>query len=178
MAKIVRGPYTLKWGSNVITDVTEIALNYDVATNDYETVQGRNYTFDGAITASVDLTLLASDVDTLRVIFPQYYVAKGETMSTGETVTADEGAIDIVAASCGTDDILYPLDIISCNGEIFRLTNAKTSLSALNIDGVGARTVQVTFRGMPAASDESGDESGVPASIAPVQLFPEGGLSA
>ena len=170
MAKIARGPYTIQWGENTITNVTEIAVNYDVATNDYETVQGQNYTFDGAITASVDLTLLASDVATLRVIFPQYYVQPGGTMSTGETVSDEsgsEGAIDIVAAQCDTTDILYPLDIISCNGEVFRLVNAKTSLSSVDIDGTGARTVQVTFRGMPAEGSTVGS----------VQLFAQGTLS-
>jgi hypothetical protein len=166
MAKLVRGPYTLKWGENTIEGVTEISLNYDVATNDYETVQGQTFTVDGAITASVELTLLYSDVDSLRLLFPQYYKAKGETMSTGEKVTADEGAIDIEAAKCGDTDILYPLDILSCNEEVFRLTNAKTSLSGMNIDGSAARTVTVTFRGMPA-------EEGA---IAPVQLFPEDGI--
>ena len=166
MAKLVRGPYTLKWGENTIEGVTEIALNYDVATNDYETVQGQTFTVDGAITASVELTLLYSDVDSLRLLFPQYYKAKGETMSTGETVTADEGAIDIEAAKCGEEDILYPLDIISCNEEVFRLTNAKTSLTGMDIDGAAARTVTVTFRGMPAAEG----------SIAQVQLFPENGI--
>lgn len=166
MAKLVRGPYTLKWGENTIEGVTEISLNYDVATNDYETVQGQTFTVDGAITASVELTLLYSDVDSLRLLFPQYYKAKGATMSTGEKVTADEGAIDIEAAKCGETDVLYPLDILSCNEEVFRLTNAKTSLSGMNIDGSAARTVTVTFRGMPA-------EAG---SIAPVQLFPEGGI--
>ena len=167
MAKLVRGPYTLKWGENTIEGVTEISLNYDVATNDYETVQGQTFTVDGAITASVELTLLYSDVDSLRLLFPQYYKEKGETMSTGEEVLADEGAIDIEAAKCGETDVLYPLDILSCNGEVFRLTNAKTSLSGMDIDGAAARTVTVTFRGMPA------DEG----AIASVQLFPKDGIS-
>lgn len=168
MAKIARGPYTLSWGDNTITNVTEIAVNYDVATNDYETVQGQNYTFDGAITASVDLTLLATDVDTLRVIFPQYYKVPGDTMSTGEKVSEDsEGAIDIVAASCETTDIVYPLDVISCNGEVFRLVNAKTSLSSVDIDGTGARTLTVSFRGVPADDGTS---------VAAAQMFAQGTL--
>ena len=170
MAKIARGPYTLKWGENTITNVTEVSVNYDVNTNDYETVQGQNYTFDGAITASVDLTLLATDVDALRLLFPQYYVAPGGTMSTGEKVSEEsgsEGAIDIVAAKCEETDIVYPLDIISCNGEVFRLVNAKTSLSSVDIDGTGARTVQVSFRGVPATDGST---------IGAAQFFAEGTL--
>lgn len=169
---IVRGPYTIKWGENTITDVTELAFNYDVATNDYETVQGNTYTIDGAITVSVDLTLLSSDVATLSALFPQYYVAPGGTLSTGEKVSEEsgsEGAIDIVAAQCGETDILYPLDITSCNGQVLRLVNAKTSLSAIDVDGAAARTVQVTFRGMPVEGAET--------AVGQVQMFKEGTIS-
>lgn len=146
---IVKGPFSIAWGENPVLDVSEISYNYDQATNDYETVDGRTYQTEGAITATVELTLLASDVDALRVIFPQYYVAKGETLSTGETVKADEGAIDIVAAKCDTSDTTYPLDIISCAGEVTRLVNAKTRLSAIDFADNSVRTVTVTFTGQP-----------------------------
>lgn len=173
MAKIIKGPWTIKWGENTITDVTEIAFNYDQATNDYDTVQGDNYQLEGNITSSVDLTLLASDVPVLRVLFPQYYVAPGEKLSTGETVSNEsgsEGAIDIVAAQCDTSDTTYPLDIISCNGEVTRIPNAKTSLSGIDIDGTGARTVTVSFRKMPATDGES--------TYGAVQTFVEGTVEA
>lgn len=143
---LVRGPFSCQWGSNPILDVSELNFNYDVATNDYETLQGDTYTIDGAITASVELTLLASDVEALSTIFPQYYVAEGEEMSDG-TIAPEGGAIDIVAASCDTSDTKYPLDITSCNGQVLRLRNAKTSLSGIAIDNNALRTVTVTFRG-------------------------------
>lgn len=143
---IVKGPFSCRWGNNPILDVSELAFNYDVATNDYETIQGDTYTIDGAITASVDLTLLASDVEALSTIFPQYYVAEGEAMSDG-TIAPEGGAIDIVAASCDTTDTTYPLDITSCNGQTLRLRNARTSLSGIDIADSAVRTVTVTFRG-------------------------------
>lgn len=145
---LVKGPFSLKWGNNPILDVSEIGFNYDVATNDYETVDGRTYTVDGAITASIDLTLLASDVAALSTILPQYYVAEGETMSTGEAAP-EGGAIDIVAAKCDTENTNYDLDITSCNGEVTRLVNARTSLSTVDIADNSLRTVTVTFRGEP-----------------------------
>lgn len=145
---LVKGPFSIKWGSNPVVDVSEIGFNYDVATNDYQTVDGRTYTVDGAITASIDLTLLASDVEALSAILPQYYVAEGETMSTGETAP-EGGAIDIVAAQCDTTNTNYDLDIISCNGEVTRLVNARTSLSTVDIADNALRTVTVTFRGEP-----------------------------
>lgn len=146
---LVKGPFSLKWGSNPILDVSEIGFNYDVATNDYETVDGRTYTIDGAITASIDVTLLSSDVDALKTILPQYYVAKGSKLSTGETVQDDDGAIDIVAASCDTTNTNYNLDIIACTGESTRLVNARTSLSTVDIADNSLRTVTITFRGEP-----------------------------
>ena len=145
---LVKGPFSIKWGENPVVDVSEIGFNYDVATNDYQTVDGRTYTVDGAITASIDLTLLASDVEALSAILPQYYVAEGQQMSTGE-VAPEGGAIDIVAAQCDTTNTNYDLDIISCNGEVTRLVNARTSLSTVDIADNALRTVTVTFRGEP-----------------------------
>lgn len=147
---IVRGPFQLRWGENPILDVSEIGFNYDVATNDYETVDGRTYTIDGAITASIDVTLLSTDVAALSAILPQYYVPAGTPMSTGE-VAPEGGAIDIVAASCDTTNTNYNLDITSCNGEVTRLVNARTSLSTTEIADNAIRTVTITFRGEPAA---------------------------
>lgn len=152
-SRLVKGPFSIKWGVNPILDVTELTFNYDVASNDYETVQGTTYTVDGAITASVELTLLKSDVAALATIFPQYHVKQGEKLSTGETVKSEGGAIDIVAASCDTTDTSYNLDIISCAGDITRLVNAKTSLSGVDIADNSVRTVTVTFRGEPKEID-------------------------
>lgn len=147
---LVKGPFSIKWGNNPIIDVSEVNFNYDQTTNDYETIDGRTLHTDGAITASIELTLLSSDVETLRVIFPQYYVAAGGTLSTGETVPADsDGAIDIVAASCDTSETKYPLDVISCTGNVTRLVNAKTQLSGVNLENNSLRTVTVTFTGEP-----------------------------
>ena len=135
-------------GENPILDVSEIAFNYDVATNDYETVDGRTYTIDGAITASIEVTLLSSDVAALATILPQYYVPEGQKMSTGE-IAPEGGAIDIVAASCDTTNTNYDLDIISCTGDVTRLVNARTSLSTVDIADNSLRTVTITFRGEP-----------------------------
>lgn len=151
---LVKGPFSIKWGSNPILDVSEVNLNYDVATNDYQTVDGRTYTIDGAITATVELTLLASDVAALSTIFPQYYVAEGQEMSTGETAP-EGGAIDIVAAQCDTTNTNYDLDVTSCTGEVLRLVNARTSLSGVSIDNNALRTVTVTFRGEPEQGEAS-----------------------
>ena len=148
---LVKGPFSVAYGSNPILDVSELTFNYDVATNDYETIQGKTYTVEGAITVSVELTLLASDVEALSTILPQYYVAEGEKMSDG-TVAPEGGAIDIVAAKCDTADTKYPLDITSCNGQVLRLRDARTALSGVDIQDNSLRTITITFRGEPDGS--------------------------
>lgn len=166
---LVKGPFSIKWGANPILDVSEIGFNYDVATNDYSTVDGRTYQVEGAITASIELTLLSSDVAALSALLPQYYVPKGGNLSTGEEVLDDDGAIDIVAASCDTTDTRYPLDIISCTGQVTRLINARSSLSSQEFADNALRTVTVTFTGEP-EQKEDGTTTGI------VQFFKQGGI--
>lgn len=163
-SSMLRGPFSIAWGSNPILDVTELTLNYDVEDNTYQTVQGNTYHVEGAIDANIEVTLLKSDVEALRVIFPQYYVAQGQTLSTGETVTDEAGAIDIVAASCDTEDTRYPLDVTSCNGQVLRLTNTKTALVGVNLEDNAVLTVTVRFSGEAAGK-------GV------LQMFAENGIT-
>lgn len=148
---LVKGPFTLKWGNNDILDVSEVTFNYEQETNDYDTVDGRRYQVEGVMTASVELTLLSSDIDALKVVVPQFYVAKGDKLSTGETVTADAGAIDFVAASCDTDRTSYDLEITACgaDAEVTRLVNAHSNVSGIEIQDNQVRTVTVTFTGEP-----------------------------
>ena len=44
---------------------------------------------------------------------------------------------------------IYDLEITSCNGEVTRLVNARTSLSGVDFADNSVRTVTVTFRGEP-----------------------------
>lgn len=150
---LVRGPFDLRWGGNTLVDVSEISLEYDQDSNDYTTVDNRRYTIDGAITASVDLTFLASDVPSLAAVLPQYHVANGEQLSSGETVTDVNGAIDVVAASCDADPVYNDLDVIACgaNAQVFRLKNARTKISSMEFADNAVRTVTVSFIGEPAA---------------------------
>ena len=173
MAKKVMGPFQLAWGSNPIVETSEVTFNYDQDSNDYTTVQGQKFTLQGAIASSVDVTFLASDVATLRVFLPQYYVAPGEKMSTGETVSEEsgsEGAIDIVAAQCDTSETTYPLDVISCNGEVTRIPNAKVALTGVELDNNILRTVTLQFSNVPQYDAETGKPAGS------MQFFQEGML--
>ena len=65
---LVKGPFTLKWGSNVLTNVSEMSMNYDVESSDFKTVDGRTFKIEGAHSASIEIKLLESDVAAIRVI--------------------------------------------------------------------------------------------------------------
>lgn len=153
MGKLVRGPFDLRWGSNTLVDVSEISLDYSQDSNDYTTVDNRRYTLDGAIAASVSITFLASDVASLAAVLPQYHVPNGGSLSSGETVTGTDGAIDVVAASCDSDPVYNDLDVISCgtNGQVFRLKNARTKIDSMEFADNAVRTVTVVFIGEPDA---------------------------
>lgn len=163
----VKGPFNAKWGANELVDVSEISLNYEQNTNDYSTIDGRTFTIDGGITASVSITLLSTDVAALAVVFPQYYVPNGGTLSTGEIVTDPDGAIDIKAASCDTEAVYEDLDIEACGSpsQVFRLKNARTRIDSMDFADSVLRTITVQFVGEP----DQGEAN--------IQFFKSGSLS-
>lgn len=164
---LVRGPFDIRWGSNTLLDISEISLEYDQDSNDYTTVDNRKYTIDGAITATVSLTFLKSDVASLAAVLPQYHVPAGQTLSSGELVSGTDGVIDVVAASCESDPVYDDLDIISCgtNGQVFRLKNARTKIDSMEFADNAVRTVTIQFLGEPDAG------------IANIQFFAENDIT-
>jgi hypothetical protein len=163
---LVRGPFTIKWGANTIEDIEDISPEHSVATEDYETIQGRTIEIDGATKVSATITLLATDVASLAVLLPQYFVAMGAVLSTGETVTDSAGAIDVVPHDCAADITYNDLDVISCgaSAKVFRIVNARTKIDGVEIDNK-IQKVKIKFIG-EADSDE-----------ATIQFFAENGIS-
>lgn len=163
---LVKGPFDIKWGDNTLLNVEEISVDYEQDSEDYTTVQHQSIQIDGPIKASVTLTFLASDVAALAVVLPQYHIANGGVMSTGETVNNASGAIDVLALDCDTAPVYNNLDIISCAnpGEVFRLVNARTKLDTPEFDDK-IRKVSVQFVGEPAQGDGS------------IQFFKEGTIN-
>lgn len=151
---LVKGPFNFKWGSNSLNNISEISFDYEVESSDTSTLDGRKYSVETGMSAMVTLTLLYNDVASLAVVLPQYYVANGETLSTGETVTDAAGAIDIKAASCETSDVFNQLDIYACgtNKQVLRLVRARTEVESIDI-GDGLRTVAIKFIGEPQAGE-------------------------
>lgn len=151
---LVKGPFNFKWGANNLNNVSEISVDYEVESSDTSTLDGNKYTVETGMSAMVTLTLLDNDIASLATVLPQYYVANGASLSTGETVANSAGAIDIVAASCATNDVYNQLDIYACgtNAQVMRLVNARTEVESIDI-GDGLRTVAVKFIGEPAANE-------------------------
>ncbi len=163
---LVRGPFTVKWGDNIITDIEEIDVSHEVSSEEFETIQGSTVELDGSYKVSAVLTLLASDIPVLSAILPQYFVANGGVMSTGETVNNANGAIDIKAASCDEAIVYNNLDITACGnpGQVLRIVNARTRIEGLEVDNV-IQKVMVKFIGEPGSSE------------ATMQLFKTGTIS-
>lgn len=151
---LVKGPFRFKWGANEVNNVSDISVDYSVDTSDTSTLDGNKFTVQTGMSATVSLTLLENDIASLATLLPQYYVASGGTLSTGETVSNPSGAIDISAASCTTSDVYNPLDIYACgnNAQVLRLVRARTQIDSVDVAD-GLRTVTVLFIGEPAAGD-------------------------
>lgn len=166
MANLVTGPFEVKWGSVTLTEISEIEVDYEQDSEDYQTVQHQTFEVDGPQKASVMLTFLASDTAALRHVLPQNFVANGGVLSTGETVAEANGAIDLTPNNCTTSDVYRDLDIISCGnpGQVFRLVNARTRVDSVSFDDK-LRTVVVKFIGEPANNEAS------------IQFFEESSIS-
>lgn len=151
---IVKGPFSVKWGDNVLAEIEEIAVDYSVDSEEIQTVQGQTLELDGAHKAAVSITLLASDIPALAAVLPQYFVANGQVLSTGETVSHAQGAIDVVPHACDQSTVYNNLDIIACGtqADVVRLVNARSKMDSISVDGK-IRKVVVKFVGEPATDE-------------------------
>jgi hypothetical protein len=149
---LVKGPFNFKYGANTISNVSDISVDFSVDTSDTTTLDGNKYTVETGMSATVTMTLLDNDIASLAMVLPQFYVAKNGVLSTGETVTQNQGAIDVKAASCTTSTVYAQLDIYACgtNAQVLRLVRARTQVDSVDI-GDGLRTVAVKFIGEPVA---------------------------
>lgn len=151
---LVKGPFNFKWGANQINNVSDVSFDYTVDNNDTTTLDGNRYSVQTGMGATVSLTLLDNDIASLAMILPQYYIPMGGVLSTGETVTQAQGAIDVTAASCTTSSVYNQLDIYACgtNAQVLRLSRSRTQIDSIDIAD-GLRTVTVQFISEPLSGD-------------------------
>lgn len=132
---LVRGPFTITWGLNTILDIEDFDFSHNIANNDYTNTRGKTFEIDGATKVTITIGLLSTDIPSLAALLPQHYVPFGGVLSTGETVTNSEGAIDAVPHKCADSMLYNNLDIVSCNNpsQITRVINARSKLDSFNI---------------------------------------------
>lgn len=164
MGNIIKGPFNFKLGLNTLADIESVKFDYKVDSADKTTVQGRKKRVYGTHMVVVTATFLESDVPSLAVVLPQYHVANGGTLSSGETVTGVDGALDIIPGGCATGLVKTDLIIESCgtDGEVLRVMECITEIGALSLDDKN-RTVDVEFTGQSDA--------------ATIQMFKKGSVS-
>lgn len=144
---LVKGPFTIKYGSVELQDVSEISWDYSSDSTQPTTIDGRTYDIPTTTSASITVTLLGADIEALSLIFPQYAVASGGQLSTGETVSED--AFDLKAMSaCGSTALEEDLEVIGCDTTT-RLVNAQAKISSISYEDNVVQTVEVQFTGMP-----------------------------
>lgn len=145
-----KGPFTVRFGATTITDVMDYSPTFDVTSNDYSTIDGRTSTITTGIRASVEVQLRGLTPAAVATVLPQYFKAMGEKLSTGQTVTNSDGAIDIVPAACSDEDIANDLDIVDCTGALaVRINNAVASISSIDMQDGALLTITVAFTGQP-----------------------------
>lgn len=163
---LVRGPFELKWGDNVLTDIEEIEFEQTVDSEDYQTLEGRTIEVDGPYKTTATLTLLGADIQALAALLPQHFVANGGIMSTGETVNTAVGAIDVAPHACDEELIYNNFDIIACGapGQVTRIVHARTKLDGIEIDN---KVMKVMIKIVGEATAEEGT----------VQMFKENSIN-
>lgn len=146
MAKDTLAPYEVTYGANVVKNITELTLNQERERETVQYLDGGTGRYNGNWDISVDITVAKDDIDTLAVLVPQYHVADGETMSTGEVVDNEDGAIDVSTANCDTDEVTQHLEIKACNGRVLRIVDASSDLNTSTFNQ-NYGTTTVTFYG-------------------------------
>ncbi|MBQ9160886.1 MAG: hypothetical protein IJ122_06150 [Methanobrevibacter sp.] len=147
---LLTGPFTVKFGTIQLEDVSEISWDYSSNSSNPTTIDGRTFDIPTTTSAAINITLLGADIDVLCEIFPQFAVEAGGTMSTGEVTS--EKAFDCKAMSaCGTIALNDDLEVIGCDATT-RLVNARARISAINYQDNVIQTVQVRFTGQPAVN--------------------------
>lgn len=146
---LIKGPFNILWGGNTLLDIESVDMQIEENNEDYEANSGHVYQIDKSKKASIRLTLLATDVESLAAVLPQYFVPAGEQLSDGSLVVDERGAIDVLLDDCDTLPIYNDLDLQSCGdpGESTKLMHARTTIDTIEIGKI--RKIVIKFIGEP-----------------------------
>jgi hypothetical protein len=146
---VKKGPFTLKWGENTLAGIEEVKLEIEPEENEFTTIQGNKFKIQSALSGTVEITLLDTDMDALKAVLPQYHVIKTKSLTNGKAVKAEKGAIEFSLATCSdAASVKYDLDILSCDGSGTRLVSASSAISGVEISD-NVRKVSVKFTAEP-----------------------------
>lgn len=161
----IKGPFTLTWGDVVLLQVEDLDLQHSRTTEDHVNVRGKTFEIEKSRKITAILTLLATDIASLAAVLPQYAVPQGDTLSTGQSVTNSEGAVEIIPDACDQEYTYHDLEVASCGdpGEVYRLVNARTVYLGTEITNK-IRKVKIAFLGE------------APARQASIQFVKQGGI--
>ena len=145
---LVRGPFTLKYGSTTLSDVSEISWDYSPDETEITMIDGRTIKIPTSATASVEVTLAGADIAALSKILPAGAVTQNGNLTTGET--ANKAAFEIKGAgACSKSGTLKEdLDIIGCEYTT-RLVDAEVALTSIDYEDNVVQTMTVTFTAAP-----------------------------
>jgi len=150
---IVRGPFSIQWGENTLSEITEIDIELETQTDDYTNNSGKTYELEKGVKIGATITLLASDTEALGLLLPQLFVPTGGTLSNGKLVTSSVGAIDFIPSACDLEMIYNDLKIISCKNEreLLVIPDCRTRIDSIEIDN-RVRKVKIKFMGEGSAA--------------------------
>lgn len=149
MSQIIRGPFNLIYGGSTLAEISTLKVAYTVDTSDTATVQGHKKRTYGAHEVIITATFLESDVPSLAVALPQYFVPYMGVLSTGETVNDHNGAIDIVPGNTATtagSDLIIEQAAGTSTSNVLRILDAISEISGVSVDEK-SQMVEVEFTG-------------------------------
>src|SRR6478672_7792707 len=140
---IVIGPWDIEVGGTILGEIESLNFTYAVKSDTFDSLQGQSTTIYGAHSSEIEITLLDTDITSLKAAIPQYWVANGATLSTGEVITDANGGIDIVPGNTGTPRDLI---LVSANnpGQVMRLNDTTSEISGVDVTAT-IRKIKVKF---------------------------------
>lgn len=177
---IITGPFSLKYGSVAIDNVSEVSFEYSADSVQPTTIDGVTLDFPTTTSFSATVTILGADTKILAALFNEWGVMDGGTMSTQELYTEQTGdatipAVDIKALSaCGATTTKHDLELVGC-GYTYRIVDATAKIDTFELADNIMVNVSIVFTSQPESYTDPAD--GLLKRHAMLQIFETGSLS-
>lgn len=151
------GPFNLYYGSideeHRVMEVSEVSFDYSSDSSQPTTIDGRTFDIPTTTSVSATVTLLGATPDTLGRIFPLKKKVLGETVSTGEVVTATEThedpiVLDLTSVNACETDTPLDLYLVGCD-VTYRMNDCTAKIDSIDIEDNILINVSVIFTSTP-----------------------------